>query len=58
MKNKKTPYSGLVTMVILSDFSTPAQAELKSRGNFFEDFDTNSDGVVSRDEYFGPDKQF
>ena len=58
MKNKKTSYSGLVTMIILSGFFTPAQAEFQSRGNFFEDFETNGDGVVSKGEYIGPEKKF
>lgn len=58
MKNRIVPYTGLVTMLFLSVFLASAQAQFESSGNFFDDFDSDGDGVVSQNEFTGPEGHF
>lgn len=58
MKSKLVPLTGLAAMLLFGVFLTTAQAQFESSGNFFDDFDSDGDGVVTQEEFTGPEGHF
>lgn len=58
MKKTLVPITGLAAMLLISLLLVSAHAEFESSGNFFIDFDSDNNGVVTQEEFTGPEGHF
>ena len=58
MKKTLVPFTGLAAMLLTSLLLVSAHAEFESIGDFFQDFDSDGDGVVTQEEFTGPEGHF
>lgn len=55
---KQTSRAAVITMIFMMFSGISVQAEPKGSGDFFGDFDADNDGVVSQEEFTGPEGHF